>query len=635
LGSGSYKTVYRAIDNDTGREVAWNILSTHGLNKKQKQQIRREIELMKKLNHPSILKLITAWHVREREEVVLITEIMTGGSLKAHLQKMRHPRLKLIKQWFRDILQALSYLHSWKPNPIIHRDIKCDNIFISSHTGQIKIGDFGLSTIMNSSCNKTAVGTPHYMAPEIFEERYGPGIDIYAFGMCLLEICTLTTPYKECENPGNIYKKVSSGVKPMNFYMIKDDEVRNFIEMCISKEDVRPVADQLLEHNFLKICDHDEKIHRPVLLVNIESGNIDPDGTRVTKSMELSMMVNSNLAQKVTFNYDLQQDSPQQVAEEIAGLLELKQDHIQDIIKTIEDNIKSTSTNSPTRTVKKLPDSPVLSYDSIELADNLKQDKSTPLLDIRDINDSILKITEDISQRDIIEISLCLSFMAVNHLINENITFPFNVSEDSPELVAEELVTSIGIDSSHILKISELIEQKVLYHTQSLANPFFIEPETRITRNYSSSEDLISLDEESITTPTSCVQIYNPHNSANSTHDTSKPLELDLEPIKDLEESSPLQSIVKLLGEKGLLPSKVSEAGQIILLQNTFKSFANSGSKAGQILEDLQLIRQNCRSRTCTPQHTDSREAFIYKYYEEGVHPKPYTSTFGNINKII
>ncbi len=576
---------------------------------------------MKKLNHPSILKLITAWHVREREEVVLVTEIMTGGSLKAHLQKMRHPRLKLIKQWCRDILQALSYLHSWKPNPIIHRDIKCDNIFISSHTGQIKIGDFGLSTIMNSSCNKTAVGTPHYMAPEIFEERYGPGIDIYAFGMCLLEICTLSTPYKECENPGNIYKKVSSGVKPMNFYMIKDDEVRNFIEMCIAKEDVRPVADQLLEHNFLKISDNDEKIHRPVLLVNIET-----DGTRITGSMEFSMMVNSNLAQKVTFNYDLQQDSPQQVAEEIADLLELKQDHIPDIIKTIEDNIKS-----PSRIVNKLPDSPVPSSDRIEL----KHDKGTPFLDIKDIKDSIFKIQEDISQRDIIEISLCLSFIADNHLINENITFPFNVSEDSPELVAEELVASIGIDSSHILKISELIEQKVLYHTQSLANPFFIEPETRITRNYSSSENLISLDEESIATPTRLVQIYNPHLSANSTQDTSKPLDPELEPVKDLEESPPMQSIVKLLGEKGLLPSNVSEADQIILLQKTINSFANSGSKASQILEDLQLVRQNCRSRTCIPQHTDSREPFIYKYYEEGVHPKPYTSTFGNINKII
>lgn len=593
---------------------------------------------MKKLNHPSILKLITAWHVREREEVVLITEIMTGGSLKAHLQKMRHPRLKLIKQWCRDILQALSYLHSWKPNPIIHRDIKCDNIFISSHTGQIKIGDFGLSTIMNSSCNKTAVGTPHYMAPEIFEERYGPGIDIYAFGMCLLEICTLTTPYKECENPGNIYKKVSSGTKPMNFYMIKDEEVRNFIEMCIAKEDLRPVADQLLEHNFLKISDNDEKIHRPVLLVNMESGKIEADGIMITKSMEFSMTVNSNSAQKVTFNYDLQQDSPQQVAEEIADLLELKQDQIQDIIKSIEDNIKSTSTSSPTRNAKKVPDSPVPSYDSIELThikDNPIHDKGTPLLDIKDIKNSIFHIQEDISQRDIIEISLCLSFMADNHLVNENITFPFNVSEDSPELVAEELVSSIGIDSSHILKISELIEQKVLYHTQSLANPFFIEPETRITRNYSSSEDLISLDEESITTPTRLVHIYNPQFSANIIQDTSKPLDFDLEPVKDLEDSAPMQSIVKLLGEKGLLPTNVSEADKIILLQNTFKSFANSGSNPSQIIEDLQLIRQNCRSRTCIPQHTDSREPFLYKYYEEGAHPKPYTSTFGNINKII
>jgi len=84
---------------------------------------------------------------------------------------------------------------------IIHRDIKCDNIFINSNSGEIKIGDLGLSTPMHNSYNHSVLGTPEFMAPEFYDEKevhYGTPVDIYAFGMCVLEMITLETPYKEC-----------------------------------------------------------------------------------------------------------------------------------------------------------------------------------------------------------------------------------------------------------------------------------------------------------------------------------------------------------------------------------------------------------------------------------------------------
>lgn len=97
-------------------------------------------------------------------------------------------------------MKGLKYLHELQP-PVIHRDIKCDNIFINSNNGEIWIGDLGLSTILTTSHTKSVLGTPEFMAPEFYDENYGIRVDIYAFGMCVLEMITEETPYKECENP--------------------------------------------------------------------------------------------------------------------------------------------------------------------------------------------------------------------------------------------------------------------------------------------------------------------------------------------------------------------------------------------------------------------------------------------------
>lgn len=124
--------------------------------------------------------------------------MITGGSLRKYVKKIKHPRLKVIKGWCTEILQGLVYLHEQKPHPIIHRDLKCDNIFINSNSGEIRIGDLGLSTPMANSFTTSVLGTPEFMAPELYEECYDTAVDIYAFGMCVLEMVTLERPYKEC-----------------------------------------------------------------------------------------------------------------------------------------------------------------------------------------------------------------------------------------------------------------------------------------------------------------------------------------------------------------------------------------------------------------------------------------------------
>jgi serine/threonine protein kinase len=249
LGSGSYKTVYLAFDNDTGREVAWNVISFSHLNRSERKRIDAEIQIIKSLDHPRILKFISVWINREKEEVVFVTERVSGGSLRAYICRLDGPlKLKVIKNWCRQILEGISYLHS-QPGPVIHRDLKCDNIFINGNDGKVLIGDLGLSTSLRgqASCATSIVGTPEFMAPELYEEKYGPPVDIYAFGMCLLEMVSRQYPYSECTTPGQIYKKVISSEKPAVLSRVKDPALRHIIEVCLdTNPDNRPTADDLL-----------------------------------------------------------------------------------------------------------------------------------------------------------------------------------------------------------------------------------------------------------------------------------------------------------------------------------------------------------------------------------------------------
>lgn len=88
---------------------------------------------------------------------------------------------------------------------------------------------------MQNSFTTSVLGTPEFMAPELYEECYGTAVDIYAFGMCVLEMVTLERPYKECSNPAQIYSKVIQGIKPIALNRIQDEEVKEFIELCLSK----------------------------------------------------------------------------------------------------------------------------------------------------------------------------------------------------------------------------------------------------------------------------------------------------------------------------------------------------------------------------------------------------------------
>jgi len=210
IGRGAFKKVYLSFDTSNGIEVIWNEINIAKLSDYSIQRILTEIDILKSCDNCSyIIKFYDFWRDSDNYNIIFITERVTSGNLNEFILKIKKIKFKFIKKWCKQILQGIKYLHH---NNIIHRDIKCDNIFIHGHTGNILIGDFGLARKITSLDKKahTILGTPEFMAPEIYNELYDKKIDIYSFGMCLFEMITKEVPYLECTSIPEIWKNVTA-----------------------------------------------------------------------------------------------------------------------------------------------------------------------------------------------------------------------------------------------------------------------------------------------------------------------------------------------------------------------------------------------------------------------------------------
>jgi len=251
IGTGSFKKVYLAYDTSNGIEVIWNDIDISKLSEYSVKRISLEIDILKSCDDCEyIIKFYDHWKDEKNNKMIFITERATSGNLKEFILRVKKIKLKVIKKWCKQILTGIKYLHD---NNIIHRDIKCDNIFINGHTGNVLIGDFGLARKICNIDKKThtILGTPEFMAPEIYKEHYDKKIDVYSFGMCLFELVTKEIPYAECDTIPQIWKNVTAEIKPKSLNKIKNKNIKKMIEKCISNnENERPSIEDLLNDNF-------------------------------------------------------------------------------------------------------------------------------------------------------------------------------------------------------------------------------------------------------------------------------------------------------------------------------------------------------------------------------------------------
>ncbi|CAJ1974941.1 unnamed protein product [Sphenostylis stenocarpa] len=363
LGKGAFKKVYRAFDELEGIEVAWNQIKLTDLlrNSEDFERLYSEVHLLKTLKHKNIIKFYNSWIDSKTENINFITEIFTSGTLRQYRKKHKNVDLRALKKWSKQILEGLLYLHSNDP-PIIHRDLKCDNIFVNGNQGEVKIGDLGLAAILQKANSAhSVIGTPEFMAPELYEEEYNELVDIYAFGMCLLELVTVEYPYVECANAAQIYKKVTSGIKPASLAKVTNPEVTAFIEKCIAHVSERLSAKELLMDPFLQSDYDNETVGRSSRSQTHHSGNISQNqALAVDTSLEASreftvegqrrdnntiflklrIADSSGHIRNIHFPFDIEADTSTSVASEMVEELELTDQDVTTIARMIDSEIR-------------------------------------------------------------------------------------------------------------------------------------------------------------------------------------------------------------------------------------------------------------------------------------------------------
>mmetsp|Transcript_6895 Transcript_6895/g.29121 ORF Transcript_6895/g.29121 Transcript_6895/m.29121 type:complete len:178 (+) Transcript_6895:3-536(+) len=150
-----------------------------------------------------------------------------------------------------DTLEALAQIHSLRQ---IHRDIKSDNVLISSD-GVVKLADFGFAAQLTQDKAKrnTMVGTPYWMAPELVRgEHYDEKVDIWSLGIMVMELAEGDPPYIELPTLRALFFINTKGAPPLKEPAKWSREFQSFVEACLQRDSrARPSAAQLLGHPFL------------------------------------------------------------------------------------------------------------------------------------------------------------------------------------------------------------------------------------------------------------------------------------------------------------------------------------------------------------------------------------------------
>lgn len=196
IGQGSFGTVFKAKYKKTGTIYAIKAIDkTNKTNQEGRSYFRREIEIMYKIRHPNIVRLYT--HFEDNDYCYFVMEYVSKGNLYDNIQKQRRKLFdtKTVAHMMKDLLSAVYYLHNMDP-PIIHRDIKLENVLVDED-GTIKLTDFGWSNyIFDDEVRDTFCGTPVYQAPEMINRKeHDYSVDIWCLGIIMFEIITGHLPF--------------------------------------------------------------------------------------------------------------------------------------------------------------------------------------------------------------------------------------------------------------------------------------------------------------------------------------------------------------------------------------------------------------------------------------------------------
>jgi len=253
LGCGSYGTVYKAMQKETGRIFAVKEAPL-GEDKPggERARLDSELQICRSLRHPNIVSYLG--HVFTDRCLDIFLEYVPGGSMASILSEFGALEDPSLRRATKGMLQGLSYLHHRNP-PVVHRDIKAANLLVDLDF-RVKIADFGCSKCSVATESFTTVGSIPWMAPEVMllQEGHGRKADIWSVGCTVIELATAEKPWGKGAFDNMMYAvqhiALTEATPPIPEVLHSDGQ--DMVERCVRRSmQERPCTEELLQDPFL------------------------------------------------------------------------------------------------------------------------------------------------------------------------------------------------------------------------------------------------------------------------------------------------------------------------------------------------------------------------------------------------
>ncbi|KAF3791130.1 CBL-interacting serine/threonine-protein kinase 21 [Nymphaea thermarum] len=206
IGEGTFAKVKIAVNMQTGQQVAVKIIHKQMImENKLMHQVTREIETMKLLHHPNIVRIHEV--LATKTKIYLIMDYIAGGRLSDKIAYLKRLTEGEARKYFQQLIDAVDYCHL---RGVCHRDLKPENLLLD-WKGDLKVSDFGLSVLKKpNTLLSTSCGSPGYIAPEVIAGKRYDGIaaDVWSCGVVLYELLAGYLPFDD-SNILNVYRKIS------------------------------------------------------------------------------------------------------------------------------------------------------------------------------------------------------------------------------------------------------------------------------------------------------------------------------------------------------------------------------------------------------------------------------------------
>lgn len=255
LGEGSYGMVYLVNHNYSGQQRAMKIIQKKNVENSQKvdTEIMNEIEILKKMDHPNIVKIFEFYN--STKNYYLITEYCKEGELFDKIVKEGPFDEDFASYIMYQIFSAVNYCHSMS---ILHRDLKPENILIERKEKnglKIKIIDFGTAKIFeNNKVERKIIGSSYYIAPEVLSKNYNEKCDLWSCGVILYILLSASPPFSG-RNDNEIIENIKRGYYDIesNIWQKISPEAKNLIRSLLERNvGIRINAEEALNHKWFK-----------------------------------------------------------------------------------------------------------------------------------------------------------------------------------------------------------------------------------------------------------------------------------------------------------------------------------------------------------------------------------------------